>query len=99
MELGVTGLFPMERKAGNDLLRIRQRFPRVQLLGGVDKRILVSGKGEEDIDRELAIVSRTLAHGGYIPHIDHHVPDDSCWKNFRLYREKLNALIDSTFLR
>lgn len=99
VELGVTGLFPMERKAGNDLLRIRQRFPRLQLLGGVDKRILESGKGEHDIDRELAIVSRTLAKGGYIPHIDHHVPDDSCWKNFRLYREKLNALIDSTFVR
>jgi uroporphyrinogen decarboxylase len=98
VELGVTGLFPMERKAGNDLLRIRQQFPRLQMLGGVDKRILASGIGEEDIDRELAIVGRILAQGGYIPHIDHHVPDDSCWKNFRLYREKLNALIDSTFV-
>jgi uroporphyrinogen decarboxylase len=95
VELGVTGLFPMERKAGNDLLRIRLRFPRLQLLGGVDKRILETGKGEEDIDRELGIVRQILAQGGYIPHVDHHVPDDSCWKNFKLYREKLNALIDS----
>ena len=99
VELGVTGLFPMERKAGNDLLRVRRRFPRLQMLGGVDKRILESGKEEEDIDRELATVGRILAQGGYIPHIDHHVPDDSCWKNFKLYREKLNALVDSTFLQ
>ncbi len=94
VELGVTGLFPMERKAGNDLLRIRRRFPRLQLLGGVDKRILAQPMGEADIDRELAIADRVLAQGGYIPHIDHHVPDDACWRNFRIYREKLNALID-----
>jgi hypothetical protein len=94
VELGVTGVFPMERKAGNDLLRIRQRFPRLQLLGGVDKRILADTATEEDIDRELAIVGRLLAQGGTIPHVDHHVPDDACWKNFRLYREKLNRLID-----
>jgi hypothetical protein len=95
VDLGVTGLFPMERKSGNDLVRIREKFPRLQLLGGVDKRILEAGKGEADIDRELAIAGRLLRQGGYVPHIDHHVPDDSCWTNFRTYREKLNALIDA----
>jgi hypothetical protein len=99
VDLGVTGLFPMERKAGNDLLRIRERFPRLQMRGGVDKRILMAGKGEADIDRELAITGKLLAQGGFIPHIDHHVPDDACWKNFVLYRQKLNDLIDSTVLR
>jgi hypothetical protein len=96
VELGVTGVFPMERKAGNDLLRIREHFPRLQLLGGMDKRILADTATEEDIDRELAIAGRLLAQGGYIPHVDHHVPDDACWKNFRIYREKLNRLIDGT---
>jgi hypothetical protein len=93
--LGVTGVFPMERKAGNDLLRIRQHFPRLQLLGGVDKRILGVSATEADIDREIAIAGRLLDQGGYIPHIDHHVPDDACWKNFRTYREKLNRLIET----
>jgi hypothetical protein len=95
VKLGVTGLFPMERKAGNDLLRIRERFPRLQLLGGVDKRILAVGATREDIDRELAIAGRLLSQGGYIPHIDHHVPDDACWRNFRIYREELNAIIEN----
>jgi len=97
VELGVTGLFPMERRAGNDLERIRRQFPRLQLLGGVDKRILQSPHGEADIDRELAIVGRVLSQGGYIPHIDHHVPDDASWANFKLYRTKLNRLIDYSF--
>jgi Uroporphyrinogen decarboxylase (URO-D). len=96
VELGVTGLFPLERKAGNDLLKIRESFPRLQLVGGVDKRILEAGNKEREIDRELAIVRRVLSQGGYIPHVDHHVPDDSRWENFKLYREKLNLIIDST---
>jgi uroporphyrinogen decarboxylase len=65
-------------------------------LGGVDKRILEAGNKEREIDRELAIVRRVLSQGGYIPHVDHHVPDDSRWENFKLYREKLNLIIDST---
>jgi uroporphyrinogen decarboxylase len=94
VELGVTGIFPMERKAGNDLLRIRARFPRLQLLGGIDKRILAQGRTAADIEAELAVAARLLAQGGFIPHVDHHVPDDACWENFRAYRLGLNRLID-----
>ena len=96
VDLGVTGVFPLERKAGNDLLRIRERFPRLQLLGGMDKRVLAETAHEEDIDRELAIAARLLGQGGFIPHVDHHVSDDCCWKNFRIYREKLNQIIETT---
>jgi hypothetical protein len=94
VELGVTGVFPMERKAGNDLRRIRARFPRLQLLGGIDKRILMAGRTRADIEAELALAAEILARGGYIPHVDHHVPDDACWENFRSYRLRLNQLID-----
>jgi hypothetical protein len=96
VEVGVTGIFPMERKAGNDLRRIRARFPRLQLLGGMDKRMLASDKTEADVDQELATAREILAQGGFIPHVDHHVSDDACWKNFRLYRGKLNRLIEET---
>ncbi len=94
VELGVTGIFPMERKAGNDLLRIRSRFPRLQLLGGIDKRILTKGRTAADIEAELSVAAKLLAQGGVVPHVDHHVPDDACWENFRLYRLRLNQLID-----
>lgn len=94
VELGVTGVFPLERKAGNDLARIRDRFPRLQLLGGVDKRILEEHKGAGDIEEELERARVILAQGGFIPHVDHHVPDDACWKNFTYYRRRLNELID-----
>ncbi len=94
VELGVTGIFPLEIQAGNDPLRVRSRFPRLQILGAVDKRVFTAAHTTGDVDRELARVAELLAQGGYIPHADHHVPDDSCWENFAHYRRKLNCLID-----
>ena len=95
VDLGVTGMFPFERQAGNDILKIRQRYPKFQILGGVDKRVFTSEHTFEEIDEELGIIRRLLKTGGYIPHADHHVPDDSCWENFKYYRLRLNDIIDS----
>jgi hypothetical protein len=98
-DLGVTGVFPIERQAGNDPLRIRRAFPRLQLLGAVDKRVFAAERTEADIEAELGVIAELLRTGGFLPHADHHVPDDSCWKNFRYYRERLNRLIDEAAAR
>ena len=92
IEAGVTGIFPIE--AVNDIVEIRKKYPVLNLLGGVDKRPLISG-GREEINRELERIRPLLAEGGYIPHIDHAVPEDISWDNFRYYREELNNIIDS----
>jgi len=94
VELGVTGLFPFERQAGNDVLAIRERYPDFQMLGSVDKRVFTANRSKADIDEELELIGKLLQSGGYIPHADHHVPDDSCWENFRYYRSRLNDIID-----
>ncbi len=94
VDLGVTGIFPFERQASNDMPRIREQFPKLQIMGAVDKRIFMVDKDESDIDEDLKIIKVLLRQGGCIPHADHHVPDDSCWHNFSLYRNKLNELID-----
>lgn len=96
VKLGVTGIFPFERQAGNDMLRIRDAFPKLQIMGAVDKRIFMPDRSFSDIDAELKIAEALLRQGGCIPHADHHVPDDACWKNFSYYRNKLNDLIDKT---
>jgi uroporphyrinogen decarboxylase len=93
-ELGVTGLFPFERQAGNDILRIRKNYPHLQILGGVDKRVFTEEHTIVKIDEELKVIEELLKTGGFIPHADHHVPDDACWKNFKYYRLRLNDLID-----
>ena len=66
------------------------------MLRGVDKRILTVDKKETDIDKELGKVKIIIRTGGYIPHMDHHIPDDACWKNFKYYRTKLNEIIEKS---
>ena len=94
-ETGVTGMYPFERAAGNDLLRIREAFPEFQILGGFDKRALFSTGGKQAIDEELEIIKELLKKGRYIPHLDHFASPDCTWENFSYYRKKLNAIIDS----
>jgi len=96
VRLGVTGIFPFERQAGNDMLRIRREFPKLQIMGAVDKRVFMRERPLSDIDEDLLIIETLLTQGGCIPHADHHVPDDACWNNFRYYRTRLNDLIDKT---
>jgi hypothetical protein len=94
VETGVTGMYPFERAAGNDLQRIREAFPRFQVLGGFDKRVLFAGSTREAIDAELEITRAVLAGGRYIPHVDHFVSQDCTWENFSYYRRRLNRIID-----
>jgi uroporphyrinogen decarboxylase len=95
VETGVTGMYPFERAAGNDLLRIRKNFPDFQLIGGIDKRVLFAGSTNEKIDLELSIVKELLKGGRFIPHIDHFVSQDCTWGNFTYYRNRLNGIIDN----
>jgi uroporphyrinogen decarboxylase len=95
VETGVTGMYPFERAAGNDLLRIRKNFPDFQLLGGIDKRILFNDSNQAEINEELSITVELLKKGRYIPHIDHFVSQDCVWGNFSYYRKELNKIVDS----
>ena len=92
IEAGVTGIFPIE--AVNDLAAIRTKYPRLQLLGGINKKILFNDSNIVKIDAELDKISKVMEKGGYIPHIDHAVSEDVTWEYFKYYREKLNSIIE-----
>lgn len=96
MEAGVTVLEPFEVRAGNNVERVRERHPCLGILGGIDKTAL-SSRG--DIDRELDMVARMIARGGYIPYVDHAIPPGVTWDNFKYYRERLNDIIDTVKVR
>jgi uroporphyrinogen-III decarboxylase len=96
MEAGVTALLPFEVQAGNDIERIRERYPSLGILGGINKSALSE---KSDIDRELHKVTRMIARGGYIPYVDHAIPPGVSWENFKYYRERLNAIVDTVKVR
>lgn len=93
LEGGVTGLYPFEVQAGMDVVKVRREFPKLQIMGGIDKMAIA--KDRKAIVHELKKVSSLLPTGGYIPYLDHLVPPDVSWKNFKFYRRQLNELIDS----
>ena len=93
LEGGVTCLFPMEVAAGMDVAKLREAFPTLQMIGGVDKKELM--KDKKAIDRYLEEkIFPTMKKGGYIPMVDHLVPPDVSWENFSYYRNRLNEEID-----
>jgi uroporphyrinogen decarboxylase len=92
LEAGITAIFPFEVQAGNDIIAFRKQYPRLGILGGIDKMKIAEGK--KAIDEELnSKVPLMLRLGGYIPHIDHHVHPDISWKDFIYYRTRLNEMI------
>jgi uroporphyrinogen decarboxylase len=95
LEGGATGMGPMEVAADMDVVEVRKVFPRLQIFGGIDKRIIASDRNA--IQAELArIIPPLVSGGGYIPHCDHSVPPDVSWESFSYYRKTLAALARRT---
>jgi uroporphyrinogen decarboxylase len=90
-EVGVSGLYPFEVRAGMDVAAVRRAYPHLQMLGGIDKTALATGGAA--IDRELERIVPVMCSGGYIPGCDHYVSPDVPWEHFVAYRRKLARLI------
>jgi uroporphyrinogen decarboxylase len=91
MDAGVDILWPLKRASDQDPVRLRKKFGKsLRLWGGVDKRILA--ERPEAIDAHLRTMLPLIEEGGFIPSVDHTVPPDVSWANFRYYmasKEKL----------
>ena len=90
LEAGVNCMFPIEVRAGTDPVELRRRYgKRVLLLGGVDKMPLREGRAA--IRQEIARIEKTVADGGYIPHVDHRCPPDVPYQDYLYYLEVKRA--------
>lgn len=63
-----------------DVNMLRRKYPKIIMMGGVDKRKLASSK--EDIKQEIGRVTPAIKGGGYFPGVDHAVPPDVSLENF-----------------
>lgn len=88
VEAGVNIFIPCEIAARMEPQIVRGKYPGLALLGGIDKRALISGKPSirEEIMRKVPAL---IKQGGYIPSVDHHVPSDVSFENFSYYIEFL----------
>lgn len=90
LEAGIDGVVPMEAQAGMDVARYREQYPRLLMMGGIDKKALAEGPAA--IDHEIDKIARTIASGGLVPFFDHGLPHDVPYAHFRYFVQQLKAV-------
>lgn len=91
-ECGVGGMYPFEVQAGSDVVRVRKKYPKFLILGGLDKRILSQSKNEIDIELKSKLPFM-LKEGGYVPYADHVIAPDATWENFKYFRNEIKKYL------
>lgn len=80
MSCGFTGISPCEINSGMYPEELHEAFPRLNMAGGIDKRVLA--RGAADIEAEIVRRYRAAwANGHYVPSLDHGAPPDIPWVN------------------
>lgn len=88
IEAGIEGVYPLERQANVDIVRIRSEYPRFLMMGGYDK--MVMPLGEEAMRAEFERVMPVVKSGGYIMSVDHQTPPGVSLENYRIYARLYN---------
>ena len=88
---GITCVFPWETQMGLDITAVRRDYPDLQMIGGINKHALALGR--EAIDAELAKLPWMLERGRYLPAVDHFIPPDVSWDNYRYFCDRMRALL------
>ena len=92
MECGINFHWPLEVAAGMDAVSLRKKYGKDIILGGnIDKKVFAKGK---DAIREevMSKVPFLLETGGYFPSLDHDIPPDISFENFRYYINLLREI-------
>ncbi len=82
-EAGIDGILPLERRAGNDIERLRRLYPGMRFIGHFDKTVM--HEGEEALRREFERLLPVAARGGFIVSCDHQTPPQVSLEDYRLY--------------
>ncbi|MBE0699282.1 MAG: hypothetical protein IH586_20355 [Anaerolineaceae bacterium] len=85
--IGMDVMSPFEVASGCDVVEVGRQYPGLAMSGGIDKRILASGR--EAIDAHLEYILPTMkARGGYLPTCDHGVPEEVPYADYLYYRKR-----------
>jgi len=91
LEGGVDIVFPWETQFGLDIAEVRRKYPKMGMMGGLNKHALESTR--EDMEAELEKVPHMLERGYYIPCLDHGVTNAVSWDNYRYFYDRLKEMI------
>ena len=91
-EVGVNGVLPLERQAGVDGMRLRERYPRLRMVGHFDK--MTMNKGEAAMRAEFDRLVPLMKTGGFIPSVDHQTPPGVSLEQYGVYLRLLKEYMD-----
>ncbi len=94
LDAGLTGIFPYEVQAGNDVAQLLRSHPNLRALGHMDKRAMARDKAA--MDAEIERLRPIVEMGRFIPHIDHGVPPDVSWENYQYMVWRWKELVGKT---
>ncbi len=83
LDIGIEGFLPMERQAGTDVVKFREKYPQIKMIGAFDKTLM--NKGEEIMRYEFERLLPVMKQGGYVLGIDHQTPPNVSLKDYYLY--------------
>jgi len=94
LEADVNLVYPLEVASDCDPLRYRQKYGRqLLLIGAIDKRVLRDGCTRAQIEAEvMGKVPELVRQGGYSPFVDHAVPPDVPFANFKYYMDLVHEV-------
>jgi Uroporphyrinogen decarboxylase (URO-D) len=82
-DVGIAGVLPLERQSGVDGGTLRERFPRLAMIGHFNK--LVMSQGESAMRTEFERLAPLMKQGGFIPSVDHQTPPEVSLEQYRTY--------------
>jgi uroporphyrinogen-III decarboxylase len=82
-EVGVDGMFPLERQTGVDVGLYIQKRPERAFLGHYDKMIM--NKGEAALRAEFERLMPSVKNGRYILGVDHQTPPGVSYDDYKLF--------------
>ena len=91
MNAGVDGFLPIDVNAGVDIVKVREKYPSIKLIGGFNKLAIVDGP--EAIDTEFERLLPIIKQGGYLPGIDHQAAPATPLENYKYYIKRLGEIM------
>lgn len=86
-ENGIDGVLPLERQAGVDGMKLRDKFPKLLMVGHFDK--MTMDRGEAAMREEFERLKPLIKRGGFIPSVDHQTPPGVSLSQYRCYLKLL----------
>jgi len=92
LECGINLMLPFEVAAGCDIIEYRKMYPKLCIMGGIDKREIA--KGPISIDRELDRIDSMFKGTGYWPALDHLIHPEISYDDFKYFVSSVKKRIE-----